>query len=172
MGEKDIQQQVKMICTDHIGLAVSELKILSASAKGDMVKELTCALLGVKNLNKKGDKSPVDHSRHSTFGILQVRGKWYEHIRGYWSFGRFERYWHKIFDNMICYCISRDGKIIERIYIFPKEEIIKRKNIAIIKNPSKGRLWYEKYRIIDEEMIKKANDIWNNIIKKIDKKEM
>ena len=32
-------------------------------------------------------------------------------------------------------CASKDGKIIERIYIFPLEEIEKRKGIKITKNP-------------------------------------
>ena len=44
------------------------------------------------------------------------------------------------------YCASKDRKDIERIYIFPMEEISKRKTITIVKNPSKGKLWYEKYK--------------------------
>lgn len=41
---------------------------------------------------------------------------------------------------MICYCVNKDGKKIERIYRFPKEEINKRVRITIVKNPMKESL--------------------------------
>lgn len=68
----------------------------------------------------------------------------------------------KNFDVLICYCASKDGKIIERIYIFPKEEIVKRSSIAIYKNPSKGS-WYEKYRVKDENTLKRVNELFKKI---------
>lgn len=83
-----------------------------------------------------------------------TQGRFYNSRNGLWSFTGFEREWNKNFDH--CYCASKDRKIIERIYIFPKKEIIKRSSIGIVKNPSKGD-WYEKYRITDEETIKKMN---------------
>lgn len=65
---------------------------------------------------------------------------------------------------MFCFCISKDGRIIERVYIIPWTEIIKRKGISVYKNPTKGILWYEKYRLKDEEELKNVNKIWNKII--------
>lgn len=57
---------------------------------------------------------------------------------------------NKEFHNLIFYCISHDGKTIERIYIFPKSEIVKRVGFAIVKSPtrvgSRYDQWYEKYR--------------------------
>ena len=52
----------------------------------------------------------------------------------------------------------------KRIYIFPKKEVIKMKtNINITQNLSRGR-WYEKYMVRDENVLKKVNDIWRQII--------
>ncbi len=58
-------------------------------------------------------------------------------------------------------CASEDGKNIERIYEIPKSEItIRKTGINILKYDSKGNLynkgWYEKYRVTDEEEIKKV----------------
>ena len=63
-------------------------------------------------------------------------------------------------------------KGIERIYIFTYEDVRKRTSIAIIKNPMNSRHtcsiipWYEKYRVTDEDELKKANEIWKKIIYK------
>lgn len=51
---------------------------------------------------------------------------------------------------MILYCFDKDRKIIERIYIFPWAEILKRTSITIYKNVYKWIPWYEQYRIRDE----------------------
>ncbi len=64
---------------------------------------------------------------------------------------------------MICICKSTDGKRIERIYRFPKNEINNRRGITIVKNPSRS-VWYEKFRIKDEEEIRKSNDILQRIL--------
>jgi len=149
----------------------------SNQAKGDNFEELTCrwrstiSTIPVENLNKKLDNyhSPIDHSRDSELGIPQTQGRFYNARNGLWSFGRLEREWEKEFDNMICYCASKDGKIIERLYIFPKKEIEKRKGIAITKNPTDcvGNYkipWYEQYRVKDEETLKKVNNIWKEMM--------
>lgn len=70
---------------------------------------------------------------------------------------------------MILYCLSKDRKYIERIYIIPKDEITKRSSIGIVKNPTDRwgnsiTPWYEQYRIKDEKTIKNVNDIWKEII--------
>jgi hypothetical protein len=147
----------------------------STGAKGDRFQELTCiwrstvSTLPVEDLNIVNDNytvgTPIDHSPDSELGIIQTKGKFYDSISRYWSFGGLEREWKKKYDHMICYCANKDGTLIERIYIFPVKEIKdKRVCITIVKNPSKGYPWYEEYRIKDEETIKKINEIWKKII--------
>ena len=70
---------------------------------------------------------------------------------------------------MVCFCFSKDGKIVERIYIFPKKEIERVKALAVVKSPTDAHRnpivpQYEQYRITDEDELKKANEIWKNII--------
>ncbi len=143
----------------------------SSRAKGDKFEELTSLWKGVKILSKENDhyNGLLDHSIDSEGKRPQTKGRLYDSKRKRWYFGSIERELHKEFDYEICYCASIDGKIIERIYKFPKKEIMK--NIAIYKNPMNTRgtgpiiPWYDKYRITDEETIKKVNDIWKKILK-------
>ncbi len=150
----------------------------SEQAKGDKFQELNCiwrskiSTISVEDLNKKYDNynTPIDHSRDSELGIIQTKGRLYDPIERMWNFTGLEREWGKKFDVIICYCASKDGKIIERIYIIPfKKEIKdKRKSMAIVKNPTNSVgnpiiPWYEKYRITDKETIKTVNAIWKEI---------
>lgn len=139
----------------------------SNTAKGDKFEELTCRWMGVKNLNKENDNysagTPIDHSPDSEGKIFQTAGRLYSSRNGRWNFSSLEREWKKKFDYMICYCASKDGKMIERIYKIPKSEIINIKGITIVKNPSRGG-WYEKYRVTDKDAIKKVNEIWKEIL--------
>ncbi len=138
----------------------------STQAKGDLFEELTCKWRGVDNLNKENDNysngTPIDHSSDTEGKIIQTRGKLYDYINRCWLFGGLEREWKKEFDYIICYCTSKDGKYIERIYIFLKKEVIKR---AIDSN---GRLykygWYEKYRVKDLDVLRKVNEIFYKLI--------
>lgn len=142
-----------------------------SSAKGYNFEKLTSIWKGVKILSNENDNynGPLDHSADSEGKIPQTKGKFYDSYNQYWSqslttehnaiANGFE------FDYLIFYCASKDGKIIERIYEFPIEELLKRTGIKIIKNPDISRgTWTEKYRIKDEETIKKVNDIWKEII--------
>lgn len=154
------------------------LDLNSEQAKGDLFQELTCrwrstvSVIPVEDLNKKLDNynSPIDHSRDSELGIIQTQGRLYNKYNQLWNFNSLEREWEKEFDNMICYCASKDGKVIERLYIFPYEEIGNRKGIGIYKNPTDSHSnpktsWYDEYRVKDEDTIKRVNDIWKEIIK-------
>ncbi len=78
----------------------------------------------------------------------------------------FEGEWDKDYEDIILVCKNKDGKIIEEIYRIPvKKEIKKkRKNITIVKYPSRGIPWYEKYRIKEPEELIKANEIWKKIL--------
>lgn len=143
----------------------------SPNAKGDLGEKLTCIWKGVDNLNDINDDyhSPIDHSPDPITRIIyQTKISWYKSTYKYWK-NCLERELHKEFDQLIFYCISKDGKIVERIYIFPKNEIIKRTGISIYKNPTDCSgdpiiPWYEKYRIIDEKIINEINEIWKKIL--------
>lgn len=133
------------------------------SGKGDLCQILTCKWRGIKDLNVEDDNynSPIDHSRDHELGIVQTECATYSSIYRYWH-QNWEREHNKEFDYLIFYCINKEGKIIERIYIFPKEEIIKRKSVGIYKYSMKG--WYEKYRVKDENMLRKVNEIFQELI--------
>lgn len=139
----------------------------SSSGKGYIFQLLTCKWLGVKDLNIENNNfaAPIDHSRNPELGTLQSKGAAYQKMYGFWSFS-VENEEMKSFDNMIFYCTDKFMKILERVYIVPKKEVIKRrKRISIVKNPSKGFPWYEKYRLQD---IQQINDIFKNIIENIE----
>lgn len=151
-------------------------------AKGDNFEDLTSRWLGVKRLSVEYDKYsmlPLDHSPipngvsvkigdklvDLSGKIPQTKGKWYDSCNRCWS-QNVENECGKEFDYLIFYCVSKDGKIIERIYIFPWIEIVSSSSIGIYKNPlaSRGPFWYEEYIIKDENIIRKVNDIWKEII--------
>lgn len=155
-----------------------------STAKGILGVRLTCSLFGVKSLDGENNnyKSPVDHSPISgtmllmigeklvylSEKILQSKTKWYDSKNCFWYFhfsGRRnlgEK--NKKTDYVVCYCISEDGKIVERIYIIPKKEVIKQNGISIVKNPKNVPL-YEKYKVTDSEFLKITNETWQEIIK-------
>lgn len=138
---------------------------------GDNCQELTCKWRGVKDLNKENDNynSPIDHSRDSELGIIQTKGAKLSTARqGLLEYERWSRAvireHTKEFDYLIFYCASKDGEMIERIYIFPRFEITCRTFIGIYKNVVNG--WYEKYRVRDKEILEQVNKIWKKIIGK------
>jgi hypothetical protein len=158
----------------------------STAAKGDNFQELTCrwrstvSTIPVEDLNKKLDnhKTPIDHTIDSELGIIQTKGRSYDSYNRYWITSGLNRDWKKEFDYLIFYCTSEDGNIIDRIYIIPSWEIIEIKGFAIVKNPTIGWNsipfipWYEKYRVKDEETIKKVNEIWQKILDEKKNKKM
>lgn len=131
----------------------------SPQAKGDISEAVTCATRGVKNLNIENDNfnSPIDHSRDTEYGIIQSKGAIYNTLNRDWRID-VENEREKEFDNLIAYCMSKDMKNVERVYIFPKKEVIKRSSIHVYKTPSRST-WYEKYRV-DE---KPYNDAYHNL---------
>lgn len=142
------------------------------STKASMSQRLACELYGWKDLNEERDNHavPVDCYDPKTGLYHQIQGKnSCEDIS--WSFAT-EREWVKIFEDMVCFCFSKDGRRVERIYKFPKEEIDKRVGITVTKNPMNTRgtkpilPWYEEYRIKDKDELNSANRIWMKIIDK------
>ena len=142
---------------------------------GDNILKLACILYEWEDLNEKYDnyEVPIDCYDPKTGFYYQVRGKRYYFESRFWSFGNFEREWKKKYRTMICFCISEDGQTVERIYKFPFEEEIKekRKGVGIVKYDSTGQLyncgWYERYREINKDELKRANKIWKGIIESI-----
>lgn len=125
----------------------------------------TCKWRGVKQLSEEfgSYNLPYDHSRDPELGIIQTTGRYFDKKYNRWPFAGLDREWGKEFDNIICYCTSEDGKIIERIYIIPWAEILKRKGMAILKRLRYGG-WYEEYRV-DNEIVDKVNKIYQTIIR-------
>lgn len=136
------------------------------NSRGSALEELTCIWRGVKNLNIENDNynSPIDHSRDSELGIIQTKGGTY-YLNG-WRLNKLDRERNKPIDYIIFYCVDKNFRNIERIYIIPKSEIIGRQGITFVKDPSRGIPWYEKYRVKDEGTLKMVNDIWIDIINK------
>jgi len=142
---------------------------------GDRCEELTKKWTGAKRLSVEHDKYsqlPIDHGPitkhiHVMIGdklvdlygkVPQTKGHSYNPKYDRWAIDtRKER--NKEFDILIFYCISEDGKTVERIYIFPKEEMTKN-GITISKNPSRGIQWYEKCRVTDECELNKVDEMW------------
>lgn len=161
-------------CIDNVKKSLSDRRTENQNQNhqnyiGDLCEETTCIWRKVDNLNIVYDnyEYPVDHSRNPELGILQTKGRSYDPYRGCWE-QNFLSLHNTImkgfeFDNLIFYCLSKNRKLIERIYIIPKEEIIKRNSIKIVKNNSRNIGWYEKYRTIDVNVLKKVNDIWKEI---------
>lgn len=140
------------------------------SAKGDNFEELTHIYKGARILSIENDcyNGPLDHYVNSKGIVYQTKGKWYDSHNQRWS-QNVENEWNKEFDYLIFYCASKDGKIIERMYIFPKEKIEKTTGITIVKNPTDSHgnsivSCYEEYRITDKEELEKVNKIWKKII--------
>lgn len=163
---------VKSLANRRIG----NLDPNSEHAKGDLFQELTCrwrstvSTIHVEDLNKKLDNytTPIDHSRDSELGIIQTKGCLYSSEYRRWS-QSFKSECDQIakdfeFDILVLYCANKYGSVIERIYKIPVEEVIKRLGITIYSDILRGPHWYEQYRIKDEEIIKKVNEIWKKII--------
>lgn len=144
----------------------------SDNIKGKRSQKLACRLYGWKDLNEENNDytTPIDCYDPKTGLYHQVQGRYYNSVYQLWAFSSFERELGKKYKSMICFCISNDGKIIERIYIFPWREIMIVKGISVYKNPtdSHGNIkisFYDKYGVIDEGELKNANKIWTQILK-------
>ncbi len=153
--------------------------------KGDKFEELTKRWLRVTKLSEDHDNYtlPLDHSPipNGTFvnlgdklvdlsgKIPQTKGKFYDPYERNWMFGSVQNEWYKEFDIDILWCASKYGKKIERGYIIQKKDIYDsetdngKKSIKIVNSTTGRYSIYAKYRITDEEEIKKINKIWTEI---------
>lgn len=142
----------------------------SNAAKGDRAEELTSKWRGVKVLSKELDhyELPYDHSMDPELGVIQTKSKLYDPYNKSWS-ARWKNEHDKIFDYLIYYCLSSDGTVVERIYIFPNNEVVKRSGISIYShslNIGRGSklAWYEEYRVKDDNIMMCVNHLWKEII--------
>lgn len=151
---------------------------------GDNCQRHAYEWLGCEDLNKKNDNycTPIDCSPiHGGISIIiggkllnlsgkvpQIKGRRYNPIYRRWATHIYSELGKK-FDILILYCISEYGNAIDRIYIFPKEEIVGITGISITEHPTDNvgdaKIgWYEEYRVTGEDDLKKADKIWKNII--------
>lgn len=152
----------------------------STQQLGDDGEELTKLLLGADKLSEIYDnfELPDDHgpiTKHISvkignkiidlYGMIpQTKTATFRYdlgASGGWTFGSETN--KKEFDILILYCISKDGINVDRIYIIPKEDAIKRSAIGILENPSR-RIWYYIYRIRDKLLLELADELWEKII--------
>lgn len=142
------------------------MKMDNNRSKGDLYEAVTCKIRRVDNINILNDNysSPIDHSRDFELGIIQTKGKLYDNIYKRWV-QNCERELYKVFDNLIFYCLSKDGKIIERVYIIPRHEVANRINIGIYDNNKPH--WYDIYRV-DE---RPYNDAYQDLLRYLSNKK-
>lgn len=155
----------------------------SAQILGDKCQKVTVLSLGPKDLNEELDNfnSPIDHTPipDGTFveigekladlsgTVIQTKGcNFHEYIGrdGGWYVGNLIREYGKEFDFIIFYCISKDEKTIERIYIFPKA-VLNGIGINIIKDAVRGSQWYNSYIVTDKKYSQKTSEIWETLNK-------
>lgn len=102
---------------------------------GDNCEELTKKLFGVERLSLKYNnfRLPLDHTKIPEKTAIMIgdklfdlskklpetKGSHYHYYNGYWH----AHIRNKDFDVLILYCISEDGKIVERIYVIHKYKI-------------------------------------------------
>ncbi len=145
----------------------------------DNCQKITCEWTGSEDLNKKNDNfnSLYDHSpipRHilvkmgklvDLYGkVPQTKGAKLTVLRI--GMLEYEKWTCKLrselikeFDYIIFYCISKDGDMVERIYIIPRSDL--KTTISIYRNSKYSR--WEEYRIRDECVIS-INSIWQEIV--------
>lgn len=141
---------------------IGNIKLDSNNHKGDRYQKVSCILYNARDLNCECNnyKSPIDHWCQE-LGYFQTKGRLYDSNREYWN-QRLTNEHGKNFNRLVFYCLDKDGEVIERMYIFPKMEIMIRSSIAILKNYNG---WYEKYRINDDIVLERANKIYQEILK-------
>lgn len=141
----------------------------STNAKGDLIQKVANIWKKLVCLNEKTDNflSPLDSIDPITGLIYQIKSlKWCIVSKKYecWMFGGLLKEGFKKFDYMICYCLSKDRKTIERIYIFPYKEIMDITNIAVYRNSNYH--WYDKY-MINENEVKIVDKILSDVMMEI-----
>lgn len=123
---------------------IGELGIYTQNGKGIIGEMIVARVRKVEIVAIKMDglRNKIDIVDDPEFGIIQVKTKTLKN--GKWSVGNYVN--EEIFDHLVLICMDEYWKIVERIYVIPRRELIDRTGIAIVKNPSRPT-WYSCYKI-------------------------
>ena len=145
---------------EGLSIDINQGKGVIGEAIVGKIRKLNVLSITLDNFNLK-----FDLSSDLEFGIIQVKTRTL--IEGEWEVSHFN---DMNFDYVFLICMDYIWKNIERVYIFPKEEIIARRSITISKNPSRGT-WYDSlkngYRIDD----KPYNEAYQDIMRFLEDKK-
>lgn len=143
----------------------------SSSGKGGKGEELLCIWKGFVNLNKENDNynSPIDCKDLVMESYHQVKIAYYNSVNKRWSQNFNNIQYLSIkgfgFKSLFLFCVSEDGKKIERVSEISEEDIIVRLGITVAKNSCPSRVaWYDQYRLEDKGELKKLNEIWQKML--------
>lgn len=136
----------------------------TTTAVGFIGEQIVTKTLGLDNCNLKLNNfnARYDGSRHSEYGIVEIKTSTFNVMEDKWKFTGI--YADKS-DTIFFLCMDKDMKNVERVYRIPSIEFVYKTNFSIYKNPSRGT-WYDNpkkdYRI-DEKLF---NDIYHSMSSK------
>ena len=127
----------------------------SGPGKGFIGEQIVANTLGIKNCNLDRDNFNYQIDLYDDIKYKKIQVKYTALNRdGEWFV---QNYDGNYFDHLFIVCMSKDYKKVERVYIIPWCEAIKRKSITIIEKMKKT--WYNLY-MVDE---KPYNDTYCNM---------
>lgn len=121
------------------------VSVYDEKGKGIIGQAVSAKTLKIDDLNIIMDNFiyALDIGKHCEYGYIEVKtsalkkGKW--QVRSYQT---------RNFDNILVLCMDEYElwKNVERVYIIPWAEVIKRSGFAIIRKPSRD-VWYYEFRV-------------------------
>ncbi len=155
---------LKSIANSRIG----SLDILSTTAKGLLIEATIAKYRGLEILSIKNNnfENKNDLSIDKEYERIESKGASLSYYYYYiWHFEGIGRY---NYDNAMLFCMddNKPWKNIERIYVIGTEHMIGRKNVNIIKFPTRDT-WYDdprmKFRIDEKPYNKTYHDLMSYI---------
>lgn len=92
-----------------------------------------------------GDREHPNVYIDPKLGLVRIKESSYFKTTHRWVF-RFYKDDDKNFDCLICHCLDENGNV-ERKYIIPRYDIIKKHYVLISKTLRRKEKWYDKYRV-------------------------
>lgn len=134
------------------------VSIYDEKGKGIIGQAVAAKTLKIEDLNIKMDNFiyAIDLGRHCEHGYIEVKTRTLKN--GKWSIRSYQM---RDFDNILILCMDtyEPWKDVERVYIIPWAEAIKRSGLTIVRDPSRD-VWYYEFRV-DE---KPFNDNYHSLI--------